>query len=99
MNLIESQNSHIDALPQAVMPLLNRASDRSRAKKVKFCGIFRDKFAEKSADFVGTCGSFRGKRHPKQSVKNGRFYGYFQGKFRKKSIGFVLIRTAFLTFF
>ena len=31
---------------------INRASDRSRKKKVKFGGIFRDKFAEKSADFV-----------------------------------------------
>ena len=31
---------------------LNRASDRSW-KKVKFCIIFRDKCAEKSAHFVG----------------------------------------------
>ena len=30
-----------------------RASDISWKKKTKFCGIFRDKFAEKSANFVG----------------------------------------------
>ena len=29
-----------------------RASDRSREKKVKFRGIFRDRFTEKLADFV-----------------------------------------------
>ena len=39
-----------------------RASDRSR-KKVKFRGIFRDKIAQKSADFVRIFGTnFAGKR-------------------------------------
>ena len=46
-------------------------------RKVKFLGIFRDKFAEKSADFAGVFGvNFT----EKQSVKNGRFSGYLQGK-------------------
>ena len=34
------------------MPAKIRASDISQ-KKAKFCGIFRGKFAEESADFVG----------------------------------------------
>ena len=29
-----------------------------RGKKVKFCGIFRDKFAEKTADFAGISREF-----------------------------------------
>ena len=48
-------------------------------EKVKFRGIFRDKFAEKSADCTGVFGA---NFTEKQSVKNGRFCGYFQGKFR-----------------
>ena len=32
---------------------INRASDISRKKKAKFRGIFRGKFAEKSANFAG----------------------------------------------
>ena len=35
-----------------------RASDISRKKKAKFCGIFRGKFAEKSADFAGKKSKF-----------------------------------------
>ena len=31
-----------------------------RGKKVKFCGIFRDKFEEKTADFTGISREFRG---------------------------------------
>ena len=65
-------------------------------EKVKFWGIFRDKFAEKLADFAGVFGKNFTK---KQSVKNGRFCGYFQGKFRLQSIAFAMIRPAFLTFF
>ena len=44
-------------------------------KKVKFRGIFRDKFAEKSTDFAGI---FEANRAENQSVKKGRFCGYFQ---------------------
>ena len=56
-----------------------------RGKKVKFCGIFRDKFAEKTADFAGILeASFAGKR----LVKNGRFRESFPSKFRWKAIGF-----------
>ena len=62
-----------------------------------FCGIFRDQFAEKSADFMGIFGAnFFTK---KQSVKNSWFCGYFQGKFSLKLIGFTLIRPTFLMFF
>ena len=48
-------------------------------EKVKFGGIFRDRFAEKSADLAGVFGA---NFTEKESVKNGRFCGYFQGKFR-----------------
>ena len=53
--------------------LLVRASDRSERKKVKFRGIFRDKFAEQSADFVG---NFRANFAKKQSLKKRQFCGY-----------------------
>ena len=43
-------------------------------KRVKFRGIFRDKFAEKLADFMGVFGANFAE---KQSVKNSRFCGYF----------------------
>ena len=58
---------------------IDGASDRSRKKKVKFRGIFRENIAEKSADFAGILGA---NLAGKQSVKNGGFCGYFQGKFR-----------------
>ena len=49
-----------------------------RGKKVKFLRIFRDKLAEKSADFVGIFGlNFA----DKQSIKYGCFCGNFLGKF------------------
>ena len=47
--------------------------------KVKFRGIFRVKFAEKSANFAGV---FEANFTKKESIKNGWFHGYFQGKFR-----------------
>ena len=50
-----------------------------RGKKVKFCGIFRDKIAEKSADFAGIFGT---NLAGKQSVKKRRILCFFQGKFR-----------------
>ena len=54
-----------------------RAPDRSQ-KKVKFLRMFRDKLAEKSADFVGIFGvNFA----DKQSIKYGCFCGNFLGKF------------------
>ena len=43
-------------------------------EKAKFRGIFRNKFAENLANFVGISREFQ--------VKNGWFCGYFQRKFR-----------------
>ena len=49
------------------------ASDRQR-KKVKFRGIFRDKFPEKSADFAGMFGANFAEN---QSVKKADFVVIF----------------------
>ena len=70
--------------------ILCRASDRS-LKKVKFRGIFRGKFAEKSTDFTGI---FAANLAENQSVKTGRFCGYFPGKLRQRSIGFCADQTS-----
>ena len=48
-------------------------------RKSQISRDFRQKFAEKSANFAGVFGA---NFTEKQSVKNGRFCGYFQGKFR-----------------
>lgn len=51
-------------------------------KKVTFCRILKDKFAEKSANFAGSLmGNFGANFSEKQLVKNDRFCGNFQGKF------------------
>ena len=55
---------------------LYRASDRSR-KKVKFRGIFRDKIAQKSADFMGILGA---NLAGKQSVKRRQILWLFSGQ-------------------
>ena len=55
---------------------------------VKFHGIFRDKFAEKTADFAGI---FKASFAEKRLVKNGQFRESFPSKFRWKAIGFALI--------
>ena len=55
------------------MILRIRASDRSRKKKVKFCGIFRDKIAEKSANFAGNLDT-------KQLLKKRRILWLFLGQ-------------------
>ena len=53
-----------------------------RKKKVKFCGISRDKFMEKTADCMEIFGAnFTEKR----SVKIGQFCGNFLGKFHWKA--------------
>ena len=55
-------------------------------KKVKFCGIFGGKFAEKSADFAGFS---RGKSEHLRKI--GRFRRIFAGeksKFAEKSADF-----------
>ena len=52
-----------------------RASDISRKKKAKFCGIFRGKFAEKQADFAG----FSRERSP-NSQKSRPISRDFSGK-------------------
>ena len=57
-----------------------RASDRAQ-KKVKFCRIFRDKYAEESVDFAGILHKFSRKLRRKAIGKNGRFCAHFQGKF------------------
>ena len=57
---------------------LYRASDNLREKKSKFCGIFRGKFAEKSADFAGKKSKF--------AEKSADFMGDFGGKLRQETI-------------
>ena len=50
------------------MKKVNMVSNRSKLwKKVKFCGIFRDKFMERSANFAGLGRNFR-----QTSVKDSR---------------------------
>ena len=61
----------LDVIYCISFPSKNRVSDRSR-KKDKFCGIFRDKFAEKSVDFAGISPGYSGKTLPKNNrLKNG----------------------------
>ena len=69
---------------QACSLPLYRASVRSR-KKVKFCGIFRDKITGKSADFVGT---FEANLAGKQLVKKtADFVVIFRANFaRNRSV-------------
>ena len=63
-----------------------RASDISRKKKAKFCGIFRGKVAEKSTDFAGFA------REKSQNSRHNRpISGNFAGeklKFAEKSAHF-----------
>ena len=56
---------------------LCRASDRSWKKKVKFCGIFRDKITENLADFAGIFGANLAR---KQSVKKRWSLWLFSGQ-------------------
>ena len=53
---------------------------KGHGKKVKFRGIFRDRFAEKLANFTEIFRANFAKK--KQSIKSGRFHGNFLGKFR-----------------
>ena len=66
--------------------MLCRASDISRKKNAKFRGIFRGKFAEKSADFTGFS------REKSQNLwKNWPISSDFRGKkskFAEKSADF-----------
>ena len=67
-----------------------RASDISRKKKAKFRGIFRGKFAEKSADFAGFSREkvkIRGKirRFRGRKVKIRRKIDRFRGILAEKS--------------
>ena len=69
----------------------------SRRKKVKFRGIFSDKFAEKSADFRII---FLANVVEKQSVKKADFVVILrQISLEIKNLIFALIRPVFLTFF
>ena len=54
-----------------------------RGKKVKFCRIFRDKFAEKSADFAGI---FKVNFAEKQSVKMADFVLIFRANFTSNQL-------------
>ena len=56
-----------------------------RRKKTKCCGIFRGKFAEKSADFTG---NVRGRASDISRKKKAKFRGIFRGKFAEKSADF-----------
>ena len=58
-----------------------RASDRLR-KKVKFCGIFRDIFGEKSADFAEISRGFLGQTLP-QKYNKADFGGIFWANFAR----------------
>ena len=61
-----------------------RASGRSR-KKVKFHGIFRVKFAKKTANFAGILREFsRPVPAEKRLVKNGQFCGASRANFAGK---------------
>ena len=78
-----SQNSDNDQKPVIMAVRCIQGFWQVAEEKVKFRGIFTDKFAEKLADFTGVFGANFTK---KQSVKNGRFCGYFQGKFCYTSV-------------
>lgn len=71
--------THFLVWEQLCAVMSTRASGRWR-KKVKFGGIFSDKFVEKTASFA-----------EKGWVDNGRFRGSFARKFRWKAIAFALI--------
>jgi len=65
-----------------------------RRKKVKFCGIFRDKFVEKNCRFRG---NFQGKFHRKTiGKKMANFAGIVWANFALKAISFALIWGTFL---
>ena len=84
----------LSLLTKTLTGTLIRASDISRKKKAKFRGIFRGKFAEKSADFAGfsweksqnsrnnrpISGDFRGRK-----VKIRRKISPFRGIVAEKS--------------
>ena len=63
----------------AVLTCLDRASDISWKKNAKFRGIFRGKFAEKSANFTG--------KKSKYAQKSADFAGE-KSKFAEKSANF-----------
>ena len=63
-----------------------RASDISRKKKAKFRGIFRGKFAEKSANFAGFSREKSQNSREKQAI-SGIFPGK-KSKFAEKSADF-----------
>ena len=62
----------------------NRVSNRSR-KKVSFLGIFRDKFAEKTADFAGIRGKIQVKFRRKTIVKKKPISRKFSGQISLES--------------
>ena len=79
---------------------------RFRGKKAKFCGIFRGKFEEKSADFAGfsqeksqnsrknrpVSREISGGKLRRETIsKNSRFRWIFWGQIQLKSISFVSI--------
>jgi len=56
-------------------------------KKVKFCRIFRDRFAEKLANFTGNFGENFVEKH---SVKQANFVGIFWSNFARSQSNFAV---------
>ena len=73
----------------------SRASDRSQ-KKVKFRGVFRDKFAEESANFAGIFGANFAE---KQSVKKRQILWLFSRQISLEIDWFCTDQTSFFNIF
>ena len=77
-------------------PNINRASDISQKKKIKFHGIFGDNIAEKSVDFAGI---FRANLAGKQSVKKRRNLWLFSGQISQQIDRFCADQTSVFNVF
>ena len=83
MSATQRQKFHADDANQCLHNKSGSHGFQIYGRKSPIFGeIFRDKFVEKSADFVVILqGVFGANFTKKQSVKNGQFCGYFQDKF------------------
>ena len=77
-------------------PNINRASDISQKKKIKFHGIFGDKIAERLVDFAGI---FRANLAGKQSVKKRRNLWLFSGQISQQIDRFCADQTSVFNVF
>ena len=68
-------------------------------EKVKFCGIFRDQFTEKLADFVGISREFRGKLHQKAISKKRPILWLFSRQISLESDRFCTDQTSIFNVF